>query len=179
MPLTFDQIVLERGQNLLLKNIGWQQFKTLLGELGESRATRLSYSHGILEIMSPLTVHEFSKRILGDFVEALLEEQEIEYWPLGSTTFENEKMEQAVEPDECFFIQNEAKVRGKKRIDLTRDPPPDLVIEIDITSHTRLKNYERLGVPEFWKFDGEKLEIYLYKEGHYISSENSSIFPNI
>jgi len=179
MQLSFNQIVTKPGQNLLLKDINWQMFETLLDELGEKRATRLSYSRGNLEIMAPLAVHEDGKKIIGNLVEIILEELEMEFRALGSTTFKNENMSQAVEPDECFYIQNETAVRGKARIDLTIDPPPDLAIEIDITSRTHFDNYEQLGVPELWRYDGASLEINVLKEGKYVSSETSALFPKI
>jgi Uma2 family endonuclease len=150
MQLTFNQIIIPPGHTVLLKDINWSAFEEILAELGEHRAARLSYSQGRLEIMVPLAEHESDKKIIGNLVEILLEEFNLEFWALGSTTFKNEQMIQAVEPDECFYIQHEAAVRGKKRLDLTIDPPPDLAIEIDITSRTQFDNYEQLGVLELW-----------------------------
>lgn len=154
MQLTFNQIVIPPGQNLLLKDIDWSTLEELLEELGETRAARLSYSQGMLEIMVPLAEHEAGKEIIGDLVKVILEEWGIDFWALGSTTFKNSAMAQEIEADACFYIQHEAVVRGKKRIDLTIDPPPDLAIEINISSRTRFDNYEKLGVPELWRYDG-------------------------
>jgi Uma2 family endonuclease len=179
MQLAFNQIVIKPGQSLLLKDINWQMFETLLEDLGETRAARLSYSKGMLEIMAPMAVHEVGKKIIGNLVEIILEELDIEFWAVGSTTFKNEAMAQGIEADECFYIQNEAVVRGKDRIDLTIDPPPDLAIEIDISSRTRFDNYEALGVPELWRYNGKTLEINVLQEGHYVTSETSSQFPTI
>ena len=177
MQLSFKQIVILPGQNLLLKDISWSTLEELLEELGESRAARISYSRGMLEVMVPLAEHESDKEIIGNLVEILLEELDIEFWALGSTTFKNEAMSGAVEPDKCLYIQHEAWVRGKKRIDLTVDPPPDLAIEIDITSRTRFDNYEKLGVPELWRYDGEQLEINQLQNGRYVISSTSGHFP--
>ena len=179
MQLAFNQIVMKPGQTLLLKDINWHTFETLLDELGETRAARLSYSKGMLEIIVPLAIHEISKELISDLVKILLEELDLEFLPVGSTTFKNEEMAQGIEADECFYIQNEAKIRGKKRIDLTIDPPPDLAIEIDITSRTRFNNYEVLGVKELWRYDDKRLEINVLQEGHYVQSEKSAIFPQI
>jgi Uma2 family endonuclease len=132
MQLAFNQIVIQPGQNILFKDIDWSMFESLLEELGEKRAIRLSYSDGMLEIMAPLAVHESGKEIIGDLVKAILEELNLDFWALGSTTFKNEEMAKGVEPDDCFYIQNEALVRGKDRIDLTIEPPPELAIEVDI-----------------------------------------------
>jgi Uma2 family endonuclease len=179
MQLTLNQIIVPPGQRLLLTDINWSMFENLLEELGESRATRLSYNDGMVEIMAPLAVHEDDKSIIGNFVEIILEEFDIEFRALGSTTFKNQNMAKAVEPDECFYIEHEATIRGKARIDLTIDPPPDLAIEIDITSRTLFDNYEKLGVPELWQYDGQTLQIHLWQNGQYIASKNSAIFPNI
>ena len=179
MQLSFKQIVIPPGQNLLLKDISWSTLEELLEELGETRAARISYSRGMLEVMVPLAEHESDKEIISNLVETLLEELDIEFWALGSTTFKNEAMAGAVEPDKCLYIQHEAWVRGKKRIDLTVDPPPDLAIEIDISSRTHFDNYEKLGVLELWRYDGEHLEINVLQNGRYVTSTTSVHFPQL
>lgn len=178
MLLELKQIVVSPGQQVLLKNISWQMYKNIVAELGENRSSRVSYSQGVLEIIAPLPEHEVSKVIIGDLVKALLEELDIEFLSLGSSTFDKEIMDAGVEPDDCFYIENEAAIRGKDRIDLTLDPPPELAIEIDITSRTRLNNYEVLGVRELWRWNGKKLEINVLDNGKYLKSEESYIFPN-
>jgi Uma2 family endonuclease len=179
MQLTLEQIVVSPGQQLLLKNITWQQFETILEELGETRAAKLSYSNGVLEIMVPLPEHEKDKEIIGELVRILLDALEIDFEPLGSTTFKNAPMLQAVEADTCFYIQNYRAVIGKNRLDLTIDPPPDLAIEIDITSRTQLDNYRLLGVPELWRYSRKGLQINLLQQGNYVDSESSPNFPGI
>ena len=179
MLLTLEQITVPPGHQLLLKNVSWQQFQDILQNLGESRSARLSYSQGTLEIMTPLPEHEDNKVIIGDLVKAILEEMDIEFRSLGSTTFENEAMKQAVEPDDCFYIQHEAQIRGKKRLNLEIDPPPELAIEIDITSRTKFNNYQELGVTELWRYNGSTLEINILKSGKYVQSETSLAFPNL
>ncbi len=178
MLLELNQLVVKPGQQLLLKNVSWQMYEDILEELGEKRAARVSYSQGLLEIMTPLPEHEDDKEIISDLVKALLEELNIEFRTLGSTTYKNEQMAGGLEADQCFYIQNEAAIRGKKRLDLSIDPPPDLALEIDITSRTRLNNYEALGVPELWRYDGQKLEINVLEGGNYVKSNNSSNFPD-
>ena len=179
MQLELNQLIVPPGHQLLLKDVSWQMFEKILEELGETRAARVSYSKGMLEIMTPLPEHEADKVIIGDLVKALIEELNIDFWSLGSTTFKNEEMAQAVEADDCFYIQNEAAIRGKKRIDLSIDPPPDLAIEIDITSRTQFNNYEALGVPELWKYNGRKLQVNVLQEGKYVESNVSYNFPNL
>ncbi|MEH1895908.1 MAG: Uma2 family endonuclease [Nostoc sp.] len=179
MLLKLQQIIVKPGQQMLLQDISWQQLENILDEMGERRAARISYSNGWLEIMVPLPEHEKDKELIGDLVKVLLEILQIDFEPFGSTTLKNERMRQAVEPDTSFYIQNQAAIIGKNRIDLTIDPPPDLAIEIDITSRTRFENYELLGVPELWRYTQQSLEISLLKEGKYITSESSPNFPGI
>ncbi len=179
MQLELNQLSVPPGQRVLLKNVSWQMFESILDELGEGRAARISYSQGTLEIMTPLPEHENDKVIIGDFVKAILEELDVEFVSLGSTTFKNKVMVQAVEPDDCFYIKNEAAIRGKKRIDLTIDPPPDLAIEIDSTYRTQFNNYEFLKMPELWRYNGQELQINILHNGKYVESQNSNIFSKI
>ncbi|OYE02638.1 Uma2 family endonuclease [Nostoc sp. 'Peltigera membranacea cyanobiont' 232] len=179
MLLKLQQIIVKPGQQMLLQDISWQQLENILDEMGERRAARISYSNGWLEIMVPLPEHEKDKEYIGELVRILLDKLQIDFEPFGSTTLKNERMRQAVEPDTSFYIQNQAAIIGKNRIDLTIDPPPDLAIEIDITSRTRFENYEILGVPELWRYTQQSLEISLLKEGKYITSESSPNFPDI
>lgn len=176
MLLELARLEVPPGQRLLLRDITWQEFETILEELGDHRGSRLAYDSGTLEMMMPLPEHEDDKEIIGDLIKALLEELDIEFRSLGSTTFKK-KQSQGLEPDQCFYIQHEAAIRGKKRIDLTVDPPPDLAIEIDVTSRTHPAIYEALGVPELWQFDQGKLQIKLLQEGRYVSVAASPNFP--
>ncbi len=179
MLLELKQLRIQPGQQLLLEDVSWQQLESMLAELGNSRATRLSYSNGILEIMVPLPEHEKAKEIISDMVKILLSERGINYDSLGSTTLKNEQMTQAVEPDACFYIQNQAAVIGKNRLDMSVDPPPDLAIEIDLTSRTLLDNYQILGVPELWRYGRRGLQINILEAGRYMESEFSPTFLDI
>jgi Uma2 family endonuclease len=179
MLLELRQLKIQPGQQLLVEDVNWQQFESILAELGERRASRLSYSNGRLEIMVPLPEHEKAKEIIGDMVKILLEARQIAFESLGSTTLKNERMSQAVEPDTCFYIQNQAAVIGKNRLDMSVDPPPDLAIEIDLTSRTQLDNYQILGVPELWRYARRGLQINVLQAEQYIESDVSPTFPNI
>lgn len=177
MLLEFKRIYVPPGQRVLLQDVTWQELETIIEELGEHRAARIAYDKGILEIMAPLPEHEDNKEIIGDLVKALLEELDIEFRCLGSTTFKNEFMAQGIEPDQCFYIKHEAAIRGKTRIDLTVDPPPDLALEIDITSRTHPDIYQALKVPELWRFEKGSLKINLLQDGNYVESQSSLNFP--
>jgi len=179
MLLELKRIHVPPGQRVLFSDVTWQELETILEELGEHRAARIAYDKGILEIMAPLPEHEYGKEIIGDLVKALLEELDIEFISLGSTTFKNQTMAQGIEPDQCFYIKNESRIRGKKRLDLTVDPPPDLAVEVDVTSRTHLNIYEALKLPELWRFDNGKLQINVLQDGHYIESQESLNFPRL
>jgi Uma2 family endonuclease len=179
MLLELKRIHVPPGQRVLLKDVTWTELETILEELGEHRAARIAYDRGILEIMAPFPEHEDDKEIIGDLVKALLEELDIEFRCLGSTTFKNQFMAQGIEPDQCFYIKNEALILGKKRLDLTIDPPPDLALEIDITSRTHLNIYQALKVPELWRFEKGTLKINLLQDGSYLESQSSLNFPNL
>ncbi|MBW4612455.1 MAG: Uma2 family endonuclease [Desmonostoc vinosum HA7617-LM4] len=177
MLLELKRIHVPPGQRVLLQDVTWQELETILEELGEHRGARIAYDRGILEIMAPLPEHEYDKEIIGDLVKALLEELNREFISLGSTTFKNQAMAQGIEPDQCFYIQNESRIREKKRLDLTVDPPPDLALEVDITSRTHPDIYQALKVSELWRFDKGKLQINILQDGHYIESQESINFP--
>ena len=179
MLLELKRIHVPPGQRVLLHNVTWTELEAILEELGEHRAARIAYDRGTLEIMAPLPEHEDNKEIISDLVKALLEELDIEFRCLGSTTFKNQFMEQGIEPDQCFYIQNEALIRGKKRLDLTIDPPPDLALEIDVTSRTHPHIYQALKVPELWRFENGKLQINLLVDGNYVVSQSSLNFLNL
>lgn len=166
-------------EQIQLSGISWNTYETLLKELSDRRL-RLTYNRGKLEIMVPSPEHERYKKIVGRFVETIAEELEVSIEPLGSTTFKRPELVGG-EPDECFYIRNLNAVKGKKRIDLDRDPPPDLVVEIDITSSSEIRFpvYADLGVPEIWRYDGNSFTVYQLQEQKYIPSEQSLAFPNL
>lgn len=179
MLLELRRLEVPPGQRLLLRDVTWQEFETILDELGDHRGARLAYANGMLEMMMPLPEHEDDKEIIGDLIKALLEELDIEFRSLGSTTFKKAQT-QGLEPDQCFYIQNEAAIRGKQRIDLTVDPPPDLAIEIDVTSRTHPSIYAALGVPELWQFNQGTLQIHVLQGDRYTlvaESPNFRGFP--
>lgn len=163
-----------------LSGISWQTYEALLTELGVSRRLRLTYNRGNLAIMAPSPEHEIYKKTIGRFVETIAEELEVKIYPLGSTTFKRPELSGA-EPDECFYITNINLIRGKKRIDLAQDPPPDSVVKIDITSgsENRFEVYADIGVPEIWRYDGNYLIINILQTKKYIVVEQSLAFPNL
>ena len=170
-----------RADRVILYNISWQQFENLLVDLGENRATRVAYVDGTLEIMTPLPEHEYYKETFGDVIKDIAETLDQDYESLGSTTWKRELERAGVEPDNCFYFQNEPKIRGKLEFDLNQDPPPDLALEIDVTSKSlsRFPIYARLGVPEIWCYDSGEVKIYQLQHEGYIEVETSLVFPTL
>jgi Uma2 family endonuclease len=172
-----NQIRITPGQRVQLEQISWSDFEAILAELGEKRSTRIAYCDGVLEIMSPLPEHETAKVFLGDFVKILLDELHLDWISLGSTTFKKQLMAVGIEPDDCFYIQNSQRMVGRTRLDLAIDPPPDLAIEVDLTSKTQISAYEALQVPEVWCYDSGRLKFFVLQQGHYRESLTSLNFP--
>ena len=150
------------GQQIVLYGISWETYERLLADLVDSSAPRLTFDQGVLEVMSPTSEHEEYNRTLALLVEVVAEELQINVRRLGSTTFKRQDLLKGFEPDSCFYIQSTQRIRGKKRIDLTQDPPPDLLIEIDLTNSSldRFPIFARVGVPEVWRYDGSRVQIF-------------------
>ena len=168
-------------QRVVLHNIGWNTYERLLADHENNSAPRFTYDRGELEIMSPNPEHERINRTIDLFVEVVAEELGLDTENLGSTTFRREDLKRGFEPDTCFYVQNEDQVRGKDRIDLAVDPPPDLVIEIDITSpsFSKLPIYAQIGVPEVWRYDGERMTILVLEDSAYAETTESIVLPPV
>ncbi|MEH2117292.1 Uma2 family endonuclease [Nostoc sp.] len=172
-----SQMRLAPGSTVNIQDISWEEFESILQELGEKRSLRVAYSKSTLEIMVPLPEHEKSKDLISDIVKILLKIAGKSYEPFGSTTFKRENIA-GVEPDACFYIQNYQRMIGRCKLE-PNDPPPDLAIETDVTSKTTLDAYVAIAVPELWIYDSKKLRIYLLRDGHYIEYAHSPNFQNI
>jgi len=183
VTIELRQLKIEPGEKLLLHDVSWEKFESILKELGEHRNSRIAYYKGTLEIMAPLPEHEKANEFVSDFAKILLEELDLDAECFGSTTFNRQDLNLGLEPDQCFYIKHHALMRGLRKLDLTIDPPPDLAIEIDVTSKTKLDIYRELGVPEVWLYGKVKhnmsLRIFLLQNGEYLESTSSPNFPNI
>ena len=171
--------LLKPENTTLLMGIRWETYQALLLDLAENPSKKLTYDQGTLEIMTPLPEHEINKGFLGRLVQTTTELLGLEISILGSTTLSRKDLQKGVEPDECYYITNEELVRGKIKFDFNHDPPPDLAINIDITSSSldRLTIYAALGIQEIWRFDGENLFIYCLQYGNYQEQEKSNVLP--
>ncbi len=168
-------------QRFLFHDVDWKFYGTVLEKLDEWRVF-VTYDRGNLEVMSPSRQHEVSGKLIGRMIEELTLEVGIPISSGRSTTFRREDLDRGLEPDECYWIGNEARVRGKTALDLAVDPPPDLAIEIEISRRLldRVAVYAALGVPELWRFDGERLGLFrLGGEGPSEPCENSPSLPQL
>ncbi len=168
-------------QRTVLQNISWETFEALLRDTGEDRGSRFAYDCGVLEIMTPLFEHENPKIQFDRLIFALAVELKIKIKSAGSTTLKRKPITKGIEPDTCYYIQNEPLIRGKQELDLTTDPAPDLAVEIDITSSSvnKLNIYAALDVAELWRYDGEVLKFYQLVASEYIEIQSSIAFPLI
>jgi Uma2 family endonuclease len=163
----------------LMRNIGWRQYRAIADAVGETHV-RLTYDRGRLEFMTLSHGHERRKELLGRLLGVLTEELDIPCQSGGSTTFNREDLERGIEPDQCYYLENEPRVRDKEEIDLNVDPPPDLAIEIEVSRGAldRMSIYAAMRVPEVWRFDGTRIHIHvLSDQGDYIEVERSRHFP--
>lgn len=163
----------------MLDGVSWNFYEQLLEEIG-NRAIRVTFDNGSLEMMAPLPLHERRKKYIARMIELLCVELDIEIDTLGSTTFRREDLAKGLEPDECYYTQHADDVRGKKELDLTVDPPPDLALEVEITGRSvaRQPIYAALGIPELWTFDGRRLLVrQLGPDGRYNPATSSLAFP--
>lgn len=168
-------------QRLYLPGIRWETYQALLADLADQHPVYLTYDQGTLELMAPSYAHEEAHRILAMIVEAVALVQGQDLHPAGSTTFTRQDLARGFEPDSCYYLAYAAAIRGKATIDLMTDPPPDLVLEVDITraSLDKLPLYAAVGVPEVWRYDGEQVAIYHLHEETYIRTDTSTVLPPV
>jgi Uma2 family endonuclease len=170
------------GRQVVIEAIDWPTYEAIGAALADRPNLRLTYDRGRLEIMTLSPEHERRKYLFGRLIDVLGEEANLPIAGFGSTTYTRERAERGLEPDQCYYHRNLERVRGLQRIDLTRDPPPDLAVEIDVThsSLDRMRIYAALGVPEVWRFEGGRLEVYLLADdSRYAQSAHSPTFPSI
>ena len=169
----------ETGHRLILHGVSWTTYESLLADFQNRNAVHFAYDRGVLEIMAPSVKHEEPNRALSLFVDLVTGELDIEVRRLGSTTFTRKDLSKGFEPDSCFYIQSVNRIRDKEEIDLTADPPPDLVIEIDITSPSlnKFPIYAAVGIPEVWRYKGGRVQIFQREGEQYREVEQSIVLP--
>jgi Uma2 family endonuclease len=172
----------EQGeQRLVLHGLDWAGYEALLGVIGD-RHLFVTYDRGMAELMYPSYEHENRSEVISKMITAIVDGLNIPIKSGGSTTFRSEDLDRGLEPDKCFWIAHELSVRSKRKIDLSIDPPPDLCVEVEMSSRLmdRVAIYAALGVPELWRDDGRHLRVFtLTHQGVYVQAEESPSFPTI
>jgi Uma2 family endonuclease len=173
-----SQIQLSPGSSMRVA-LTWPAYQTLLQELSDQRAVRLTYKQGWVEIRMPSKLHELVNRLLERIIVTLTEELGMNVIALGSTRFDQEATGQGVEPDSCFYIQNAERIDLEAALPV--DLPPDLVVEVDISSSSksRLKIYATMSVPEIWRYNSQGFAILQLQAGEYVECDCSLAFPQI
>ena len=168
-------------QQVILQGLSWETYERWLADVGDSHGAHFAYDQGVLEIRVPSFTHEQINRLLHDLFTAIAVEMDIDFLNAGSTTFRREGLRRGFEPDTCFYVTNVERVRGKAQLALEVDPPPDLVVEIDITHPplNKLPIYAAVGVPEVWRYDGQALTILKLEGGAYYAHIESIALPGV
>ena len=177
-PATDKRVRTDR--RVVLHNVSWDTYERLLADHADKSVPLFSFDQGALEIVSPTQEHEEASVTLSWIVEIIAEEWSINFSSVRSMTFKRAESQQGFEADASFYIQNEERVRFKK-IDPAADPPPDLVIEIDVTndSMNKLPIYSGFRVPEVWRFVDGSVEIRIFRDGGYVVEHRESGTPRL
>jgi Uma2 family endonuclease len=163
---------------IVLQHVSWTTYESLLNDYSDQSGTRLTYDRGLLEIMSPLKLHEQTHYILSEIVSALAFAWDIDHIGLESTTFKREDLERGFEPDACFYLRDVARIAPLPQINLTAgDPPPDLVIEVDFTSPSldKMPLFAAVGIPEVWRWSNGVTRFFTLVEAAYQEREMSEV----
>lgn len=168
-------------ERIVLHDVSWETYESLLADHQDRSAPRFTYDRGVLEIMSPSSEHEEISDLIRQMVYTLAGEMNLDIRGFGSTTFKREDIKRGFEPDACFYVQSVERIRGVTKLDLAIHPPPDLVVEIDIThpSLDKFPIYAQVGIPEVWRYDGQKLTILLLIGERYVEAEESNSLPRV
>jgi Uma2 family endonuclease len=169
------------GATLRLSSVSWEEYEALLEDLVLWPGMRVTYDNGSVEIMSPSPEHEDYKEFVLRLAQVISDESGITLETRGATTFRQKRKAKGAEPDTCFYVQNAARIIGKRTIDLEVDPPPDVVVEIDTTNESlsKFNIYAAFGVPEIWRYDGKQVYIYQRAAQAYAETSASLAFPSL
>jgi len=174
-------VAANHDQVVVLPNVRWEVYERLLADDEERRVPRLTYDRGVLEIVSPSPEHEQDAETIKLIVVLFASARAIPVAWYGSTTYRRPDREQGFEPDGSFYVEHEARMRGRVTIDLLVDPPPDLVLEIDASRSSlgKLELFAGFGIPEVWRKDGDRIRILLLEGGAYHESSQSRVLPGL
>ncbi len=169
------------GDRVILSDVSWDLYRQLRSS-DERRNVRMTYCEGVLEIMSPSRIHERLTQLISRLLEAWAIEHNLKLDCGGATTMQREDLDRGLEPDNSYYFQHADQMRDRDDLDLLIDPPPDLAIEVDITSSSRgrMPIYARLGVIEVWRCNRQTLKFYqLDDHGEYQEISTSATLPGL
>lgn len=180
LTVSREQIQLPPGSEVTLRYQTWTDYEALLASRRDDAAIKIHFNAHTQEIslMAPLAGHGNRSRTLAELVTALLRHQNRDWHGFDPVTLKRLR-EAGAEPDACFYIANWQAILGKERIDLATDPPPDLAIEMDLTSLTDLAIYQTLVVPEAWIYCQGALGVYVLNPAGYEDRDASPTFPTV
>jgi Uma2 family endonuclease len=172
---------LPEGAALVIQQVSWEDYEHLLETLGDRPGVRVSYDAGRLEIMTPLQEHEAYIRLIERMIQIVAEALDVTIESYGGATWKRRHLAKGAEPDACYYITNAERVIGKQRFDYEVDPPPDVVVEIDITNESLSKFpiYAAFGVPEIWHYDGTTMRFYALDSDTYREIVDSQCIPGL
>ncbi len=171
--------LLPEDASAIFHNVAWEEYEELLDRVGDSGSLRISYDDGTLTVMSPSSRHEKYADFIKSMVSAIRLRLRINILFFGSTTIRKRELSKGNEPDASFYVQTAAVIGNRINLDFDVDPPPDVVVEIDIYHDSRdnFRIYSALGVPEIWRYDGQEMTIYHLRQGIYVTTEASQALP--
>lgn len=164
---------------VVLRRVSWDTYEHLLADDEERRIPRMSYDQGVLELVTPSMPHEEDADTISEIVRIAAANMGVPIRSVASTTFKRQDLERGFEADASFYVQSEERIRGQREVDLLVDPPPDLVLKMEV-SHSALDKlalFAGMGIPEVWRCDGQRVAIYVFDEGSYRESRSSMALP--
>lgn len=169
------------GATLVIQQSAWEDYERLLEDLRDRPHLRVSYDRGLLQIMSPLPEHEEYARFIDAVVRTLADLLDVSVQNYGAATWKSQRLGRGVEPDSCYYVRNATRVIGKRTFDLESDPPPDIVVEIDVTNESlgKFSLYASLGVPEIWRYNGRTCQFYELTDGQYGEIQESRLLAGL
>ncbi|MCU0238627.1 MAG: Uma2 family endonuclease [Pyrinomonadaceae bacterium] len=176
------EFALKEQVSVILSDVEWETYDQFVQETMNIIVNPLFYfEKETLFIMPLLPRHERINYYLESLINILTEEFQIDCIGLGSTTYQRADIKKGFEPDSCSYFKYEKQMRNKDKLDMSTDPAPDLIIEVDITSLStnRQSIFAAFGVPEIWRFDGEKMQILQLENDKYIEIKNSLALPKV
>jgi Uma2 family endonuclease len=165
---------------MVLQNVAWDTY-VALAEQRRGSVPRMTYDNGVLEMMSPHREHENIGRLVGRMIETYSELRDIEIISVASVTVKRSDLSKAYEADESYYVTHAPELLGKRELDFEVDPPPDLVVEVEITSSAikKMPLFAAMKVPEVWRHDGESLTMYRWENEAYVPIDSSLELPGL